>query len=686
MKRRLMRLENASKRIKEWLNPPDFVSYYESARSSRQPGTGEWLFEKSTFRHWLGHPFNNRNDGSGRCLWVHGKGICLPLLVEEELTRKGNPGCGKTILAAALIEKLYHRYSINLTNSAICFYFFRAETSADDTAMAMYRSILAQILQQYRDDEEILDKFTFIMTDNSLGQATASRNDLANLLEACMQVRDIIVVLDGLDESSEVEEILQDLEKAIQHSTAKFVLFSRPSTRSLLRFNVPHRPLPIGQDNRNDIKSFVSTKLDQMITRRLLPSSCDKPILMNALCTGADRMFLWARLMFDYLGARSWTRAQRLNIISSITHPQGLESMYARIVDLIRKQASPDAAMAEWMIGLLVFSKRRLSCKETWHAIKEFRRLEVTEEPTEPDDETATEFLDMVLGVCASLVEIGSSRGFHFQPTSSLNISEHISLEPSTYFRFVHLSAMEYFSNHCDQSTSLGLQSRFITISKSDLICNLARVCLRYLAYRLPAQPLGGRPGIRADPMNIESLLPFCKYSAQYWPHHLSDALLTPRGVHTGKTCIEKVKTDVSRLLAQQFILMAWIEASYALGFFPDHGSVGLCSSSEYLDSNLPQFDNHSASIAKDLSDLSRYLKDLHHDWGEKLHQSPHVIWDEVTAFNSCQLLPQTSIAKVVSLPAGALRYDPSIDPLCKISDTTSDGTYILMLTVWPSK
>src|SRR5437588_12643520 len=97
------------------------------------------------------------------------------------LTSAGNPGCGKTILAASVIQDL----KINLCNIPVCYHFFSSvQTNAglSNNNSAAYRAILSQILQQNIKNDRLKDLYLFALYFQSVGQQTASREEVRDLV------------------------------------------------------------------------------------------------------------------------------------------------------------------------------------------------------------------------------------------------------------------------------------------------------------------------------------------------------------------------------------------------------------------------------------------------------------------------------------------------------------------------
>jgi hypothetical protein len=531
----------------------------------------------------------------------------------------------------------------------------------------------------------MLDKFAFAMNEGATGQVHASRDELFELLQACGMGLKLVIILDGLDECSEIEELIEDLQTASLNSTTKFLLFSRPSISALSVLVPPQHRLTIGHSNDADIRLFISRRLNTMLANHLLSHDSNKDLLLDHLVTGADGMFLWARLMFDYLNARALTRAQRYQTIMNITFPEGLDEMYTQIINLITKRQDVDTTLAEWVIGILAYSKHNLSTEEMHHAIKEFRFVQGSSLSIH-DDESLEEFKEAVLDVCASLVEVQEFEEVVLDFCSGLLDK----MPRRSSFRFTHLSALEYFGKgeeaNFKYSTNSERCSGVVTMSKGDFQCELTRICLQHLTYRIPAQPLGGKIGDLTVLEQMRILFPFCEYAAKFWLSHLHD-VLTDVSTMEGKMSryLETLQTILSQFLQQKLALMSWVEASYTLRHPPEWQILRRCVSDSKVESISLNNENSSfAGFASDLMELSRYLERLEKDWGNKLLQLPHLIWEEITGFTSSRLFAQSSSAKVLSLPETCPRAGLSLTPLCKISETSSNGELITILTIWP--
>lgn len=84
-----------------------------------------------------------------------------------------------------------------------------------------------------------------------------------------------------------------------------------------------------------DIELFVHRKLAQFMDENIIPRQRDVDSLVQRLVYGAVGMFLWARLMIIYLSSHALTDLERLYAIQDADLPEGLDSIYIKILELI---------------------------------------------------------------------------------------------------------------------------------------------------------------------------------------------------------------------------------------------------------------------------------------------------------------------------------------------------------------
>ncbi|KAF2177985.1 hypothetical protein K469DRAFT_754797 [Zopfia rhizophila CBS 207.26] len=645
--------------IQRWIDPPQFAQEFERAQVKKEPGTAEWLFLEESIKDWIDLKDSACSTGkekkfSKRAIWV-----------------QGNPGCGKTVLAASAVEELIISSSSGGTKPQVFYYFFRAGFPELQGPIAPLRSFIAQLFHAKKHDRDIIDRFAFIMDEQSSGQLVASRNELLELLQLCTDHSgDVFFVVDGIDESDDSEAVTKDLLALSHDPNIKHLLFSRPNVSALFKTIPEEQRLNIGEKNHRDIEAYVAAQLDELTDEELLPTDSDISELGERLMLGANGMFLWIRLMVNFLNSPALTRRQRVESILNVTVPEGLDSMYNRIARLIHQSNTAEKDMARRIFSWLLYSKRPLTTRELQVAISQENVIQAN------DEDEFSDFKRTVIMSCAGLVEVQKT----FSPTF---VSEVMS------FQFIHLSAREYLSSQqLDENrntSATGVLLDRITTGRSDSLVEITNRCLLVLSYSLPAQPLSGSLDLDTTPSQVHETFPFVGYATCYWIDHLEDTL-SPSCLESEK--LSELLRTMLKFLSLKSILMAYIEASYVFRVIPPVSVLEKWSREILSPRATIKIESSSfTKVIDDAIELSRYLNVLHKEWGSQLLQSPKCIWEEATAFTTSRLVDHTSNTQVRTLIMDAPRTESiSSRYLSKISELSEDGKTVAILSIWPSK
>jgi hypothetical protein len=254
-------------------------------------------------------------------------------------------------------------------------------------------------------------------------------------------------------------------------------------------------------------------------------------------------------------------------------------------------------------------------------------------------------------------------------------------------YRFIHLSAKEYFSLPFSVTRNPLVETG--TISPFQI----ARDCLRYLTFTLPAQPLGGQIGHNVDADMLDHTFPLCNYSTLFWIHHLQGSEFHLQGAYKEErseasyAAWSELLAALNQFLAQKNALMAWIEASYVFKTPPQSRALQGWSdwAKQRMNSNVPR-EEEMRKIYADSLCLASQLERIQVEWGAQLMKSPCIIWEEVTDFTSSRLLKANNV-QVDSLSVDTLTSaKTSSQYLSKISEATPDGRHVGVLSIWPSE
>lgn len=612
----------------------------------------------------------------------------------------GNLGCGKTVLAASTVEDF--REAERRDNT--CYFFFRADTSESNSCVQAYKSILAQTLQQHRSDWILLNKFIFAMDEASSGQKQATRQELIDLLRSCAQAGFIQqIILDGIDESCDHAILIKDMSSLLSATPVKTLLFSRPNIDIPEDMPDEHR-FNIGQFTSGDIQTFLERNLINLVTRRLLPSTANINQLRSRLVTGANGMFIWARLMVNYLNSSGLTVTKRLQEIENVTLPEGLDKMYDRVFELLSQGTGPDRDLSKWIIMWLACAYRTLTADELKATVQ------VKTAGRNDNQENFLDFDRAVRSTCGGLVE------------KSMVFERHSRAEFSGY-RFIHLSVSEYLERRLRRGSAWFLPSA----SESHL--SMARSLLQYLGLvgkhvegiRSPTEVSNSPRQRSVDAFHLTLDCPLWDYALTYWGQHLQqhrtelleeityqynprrfslghepllrELMYAPGTEASARATAESTGnlsdfcSVLSLFASGKGILMSYIEVCYLL-----LKETNFYHIEEWLHWAMPlplnpDFEGDAKNLFQDGLELIAFLKELDEEWGPKLRENPYLIWDEISAFTKSKFLERTTITKVHCLSAsGLISQKTSQKYLCNVSEVSDDQKFVGVLSIWPSR
>lgn len=549
------------------------------------------------------------------------------------------------------------------SSEMITYFFFSHASLESASRLNAYREILSQIFHGYEHDTAVFD--AFVLARMSSASSKASSQELLELLSmlASRHVEHLKLVLDGVDESDDPDRVVKDITAALKGTRAKVLLLSRPNVRALRGYIGATRPVSLSLTRHSvdgDIRYYLSDKLNNLADRGLLAQRPTEH-LINHLLDCANGMFLWARLMMDYVESPALGSAEcRIEALWEATEHEDLERMYLRILGLISKQIKPERVLAQRILMWLTFQHRSLSRSELWEVLYKVREPYVPSEmgPRELlSARDATRFDDAVIVLCGSLVErIGDG------------------------YRLIHYTATEFLRDYRAWDLDSAVSQQLARPAESHAA--LAEQCLEYLVFRIPSAPLSGdkRWGVTADA--CRAMIPFASYAAVYWAKHAKFALLNHCGSLEAKT------TCMSKFLFDKDGINAWVELLYVfasretiLSFIKElHELSDLLQSEPSSTCRFSDLGAKTAALAQDMASLNR-------NWGDTLVGQPYFIWNDVTAFGHSTSFATTSSVLLHSFtPKGNTRTNLSSKPLFSISRVSTYEETLGVLSIWPPR
>jgi ankyrin repeat protein len=461
-------LEKKRNRILEWIPSVSFRSDHDDKLSKRLPGTGQWLLEHPFLQAWK---TNSNSD----------------ILVVE-----GRSGCGKSCLAAMVIDTLLKESKSSDDKVAVAFVYCSSMDTAKINPTQLQGSLLKQLCIQIPNSGIV--QFIETMFDKNAGD-TPSPDQLQEAISAVsVGFNQTFIVVDGLDECHRLEndrfdrfcKFLRSLAEAIP-SLVKVMIFSRPGYPATDQFfrSYPHVKVDSGA-NEGDIKKFIKSVVsgEELHIRR---NETLLKYVEDELLLKAKGMFLWVGLLVQTLkGARTSNEIKA--IMKAL--PQELPGVYNLSLQRIFDQKSEFSRERALKILLWVTNaKRALSKEELAEA------LAIEPGMSDLDEGNIIEGDDGITVECGDLIVLRDGN-----------------------YHLLHSSLQDYLSN-MPPGSSDHLNDYRVMQANADRI--LGEACLTYLQLdKFKTGPLRNKQELEC----FQRSNPLFKYATCYWGRHVTAA------------------------------------------------------------------------------------------------------------------------------------------------------------------
>ncbi|KAI9856968.1 MAG: hypothetical protein M1813_008684 [Trichoglossum hirsutum] len=478
------------------LKPSNIRDTHQHQLRTRLQGTCDWIWVNPTFVEWNEQLSISASD---RLLCIY-----------------GTHGCGKTVLASSIVDRLESKRQQTL--------FFPFSITANRQGLdALVRTFLWQLLQE-SSDQEGLEIVQDLMQGGppSLSDLWDTFNRVAELV-----ARPVYCVIDGVDECDDSTQILSNriLELLAAHSNFRAVLLGRShalqsATGTTQKIEVTPKLI-----NR-DIDAFIGAEIDESEVLRL-PELRDP--VFKSLQEKSDGMFLWVKLMIDDL-RKSATLFEVTERLSGL--PRGLEEAYRhRFLRLVRELDHFQLSLARKVLTFTIVSFRPLELEELQYALaigsggcSAFRN-HLLLQPAQ-----------QIRGACGDLVNITNG----LVQLSHFSIKEFLTRPENSW--------------HCDDHKIRGFRVDLEAAHGS-----FGSACVDYLRMGEYGFPLHDSDAFIA----LGSRYPLLRYASRYMISHLG------RSTASCSTAIDKVKDFLDSARG-----ISWIE--YLVMLLVDDGSFNI--------------------------------------------------------------------------------------------------------------
>jgi hypothetical protein len=365
------------------------------------------------------------------------------------------------------------------------------------------------------------------------------------------------------------------------------------------------------------------------------------------------------------------TPSRKLQMISKIVYPEGIEKMYCRILSIIEESGELQVAAAKQIFCWLAFAKVPLTVGHLYEAVHKCRVGSSTD--SIQDIQT---FREMISVVCGSLVEFYTPASGHVeqQPlTPSLSFQSGV--------RFIHISVGDHLTQ---TQTTTGMTGGSLAMDRMVANLTLARETLDALLW--------------ADPLSAVFDTVLSKYAVSYWMKHLHASIdheipMDLARSQPSRHSVAAMLTSLSSFLEAPLVITRWIYSFYKTDGSMIHGKLPYSELKDWVE--WLESSNYFLESAQDgerkMQQMKEFIRDMERlvrEWHPKLHAEPETLWNEVVAFTNSIFLCKTNTSIKVKRLAltDSKRPNQSTRPLGEVSASSSDGQMNFRLSVWPSK
>ncbi|KAF8801456.1 hypothetical protein BYT27DRAFT_7147448 [Phlegmacium glaucopus] len=284
----------SNSKILQLLRPRGYIDYFSIHQSARLPDTCHWSLTNLEIYTWL-----TSDAPEASRLWLH-----------------GNPGTGKSVLAAFLMEQVQRTYASR--DEIVLPYFCKAAGSEKDRSVRVLMAFIRCCLTLKSYDMEVATR----LAQKMLGEREDyqfTREEMEPYLSLFLgKFRKIWFIIDGIDECEDAISLIEALER-IGADHSKVLLISRKESHifeQLLRW--PSLELGAEDTTAEDIQTFIDEQLRRLIRDRpILKPYADQ--VKDHLSKTTGVMFLYARLKCETIReADPSTEAHIAEILNSL--------------------------------------------------------------------------------------------------------------------------------------------------------------------------------------------------------------------------------------------------------------------------------------------------------------------------------------------------------------------------------
>lgn len=360
------------------------------------------------------------------------------------------PGAGKTVLVSSVIE--YLKDQVKSEDVGLAYFYCDYKESNKQEPSKVLCTLLAQLARQHKTVFQRLQSFVQERCKEnpaSIPTHDELRSNFSTFLEGSF--KQIVLVVDAIDESTKRECIISDLKTFSKHCPFIKILVSSREELDITKAFKSFPNVKITQsDVAEDIESFVKAEVEARIRDKEL--TIRRPELQHIICdklvSRSEGMFQWVKCQIQVLSSLGTDKA----ILKALEQmPKDLAGTYARILQRLGHDVE-NIGRYQKLLRWLVKSTRSLTLDELAECIG----IDLEEDNESMDFDSVETYPENLLKRCSSLVTVSDDG--------------RVSL--------AHFTVKEFLTS---EATHNDLQAFYVGGEEVEL--ELAQTCLTYLCY-----------------------------------------------------------------------------------------------------------------------------------------------------------------------------------------------------------
>ncbi|CAG7938503.1 unnamed protein product [Penicillium olsonii] len=394
----------------------------------------------------------------------------------------GPPGSGKSILASAIVDRLWTE------KFSALFFAFSSMNSNQQKPNGLIRSLLWQLVKIV-----IQEQNTSILSTLMLrGQPTTSDLWIGLSEMAALVSEPVYCIIDGMDEGLDsLSDLLQRILAFLEaRSNFRFILLGRQHSFHQTDF-IQHKIEIHPALTRHDVDRVIEAGIDRSAILNK-PEMREK--VLKSLQDQSDGNFLWVKLMFVHL-EKSLPLAHGLKRLNKL--PRDLESIYEEfLLRLAKNLDSDELNVARKLFAFIAVSQRPLSIIEAQHLLAVEALPTCTDKRQSIQECLIPELDRRISDLCGDLINIVNGS-----------------------LQLVHFSVKEFLVRPKKHWASYGKRRKTMTfrVSPQDAHRSFASACMGYLETCLDGSPIHDQDNLS----ELERSYPFLGYSSTYMHTHM---------------------------------------------------------------------------------------------------------------------------------------------------------------------